>query len=107
MNGLDLDAANSSAEDESSAEDVSPEFCDFLFEKGPCHGRWKRYWYDSDNNTCKEFVYGGCDGNENNFHTKTMCETVCAKPNVSEAEELLSKVRKRGEFINVRHSDCI
>ena len=34
MNGLDLDAANSSAEDESSTEDVSPEFCDFLFEKG-------------------------------------------------------------------------
>ena len=69
--------------------------------KGPCHGRWKRYWYDSDNNTCKEFIYGGCDGNENNFHTRTMCETVCAKPNVTEAEELLSKVSKREKFRNL------
>ena len=27
-----------------------------------------------------------------------MCETVCAKPNVTEAEELLSKVRNRVEI---------
>ena len=97
MNGLDLDGAknSNSSEEDSGGEadnDVSPEFCDFLPERGPCHGRWTRYWYDSDNNTCKEFIYGGCDGNENNFHAKTMCETVCAKPNISEAEEMLSKV---------------
>ena len=45
MNGLDLDGATSNSSEEDSAaaaEDVSPEFCDFLPERGPCHGRWTR-----------------------------------------------------------------
>lgn len=38
-----------------------------------------RYHYDVDSGECKQFFYGGCDGNENNFKTKQECFTDCEK----------------------------
>ena len=63
---------------------IRPEFCDLLAEKGPCHGSWPRYYYNSDANRCEKFFYGGCNGNENNFHVKLACEAICQKPKKSE-----------------------
>lgn len=31
------------------------------------------------NGECTEFIYGGCDGNDNRFHTKEECEAFCLK----------------------------
>ena len=63
---------------------VRPEFCDLLSERGPCHGSWPRYFYNTDSNRCEQFIYGGCNGNENNFHVKLACEAICQKPKKSE-----------------------
>ena len=42
---------------------------------------FKRYYFDQDHKTCKRFTYGGCGGNNNNFHTKKACSKACkAKP---------------------------
>jgi hypothetical protein len=40
-------------------------------------------WYfdpptDSRKGECKQFVYGGCGGNANNFASKKKCEDMCA-----------------------------
>ncbi|VDM73267.1 unnamed protein product [Strongylus vulgaris] len=35
------------------------------------------YGYDPAKGECVEFVYGGCEGNENNFQTKESCEKAC------------------------------
>ena len=77
-----------SFETEESASDVRPEFCDLLPEQGPCHGEWSRYYFDVEANECMPFIYGGCDGNENNFHLKKACETICQKPSASEDQTL-------------------
>ena len=61
-----------------------PEFCDLLSERGPCHGSWPRYFYNSETDRCEKFFYGGCNGNENNFHVKMACEAICQKPKKSE-----------------------
>lgn len=61
-----------------------PEFCDLLAERGPCHGSWPRYYYNGESNRCERFFYGGCNGNENNFHVKMACEAICLKPKKSE-----------------------
>ncbi|XP_061164988.1 uncharacterized protein K04H4.2-like [Saccostrea echinata] len=46
---------------------------------GPCRGRMVRYFYNSTSNTCEQFVYGGCKGNENNFGSQKACERACSK----------------------------
>ncbi|XP_077350045.1 BPTI/Kunitz domain-containing protein-like [Lithobates pipiens] len=44
---------------------------------GPCEAYMPRYYYDQKTRTCKEFIYGGCQANGNNFLTKEDCERTC------------------------------
>uniref|UniRef100_A0A1I7V5L1 Kunitz/Bovine pancreatic trypsin inhibitor domain protein n=1 Tax=Loa loa TaxID=7209 RepID=A0A1I7V5L1_LOALO len=37
----------------------------------------QRFWYDWKSSTCKQLIYAGYGGNENNFQTKTDCEKAC------------------------------
>ena len=60
--------------------DEKPEFCRLAPEKGPCVGRWTRYFYNESRDDCSVFLYGGCDGNENNFHSILACRVICQKP---------------------------
>uniref|UniRef100_A0A0K8RF10 Putative salivary kunitz domain protein n=1 Tax=Ixodes ricinus TaxID=34613 RepID=A0A0K8RF10_IXORI len=46
-------------------------------EEGNCRARILRYYYESENDTCNPFYYGGCDGNGNNFETMEKCEKRC------------------------------
>ena len=55
--------------------------CDSEPDTGPCKAIIPRFYFDQDHNTCKRFDYGGCEGNNNNFHTKKACSKACkAKP---------------------------
>ncbi|KAK8775050.1 hypothetical protein V5799_010417, partial [Amblyomma americanum] len=44
---------------------------------GPCKGYFPRYYYDNTTKTCKQFIYGGCQGNGNNFGTLEECKNRC------------------------------
>ncbi len=54
-----------------------PEYCSLLPERGPCMGFWFRYAFNATSGKCERFRYGGCIGNENNFHSKHSCEKTC------------------------------
>jgi hypothetical protein len=43
---------------------------------GPCEGLFARYYYDPIDQTCKEFVWGGCDGVVP-FVTLAGCQALC------------------------------
>lgn len=47
---------------------------------GPCRARFVRYFYNSTSARCEEFVYGGCQKNENNFESPQECKLACEKP---------------------------
>ena len=44
---------------------------------GPCRGSFPRYYFDSDRQMCAHFIFGGCRGNRNNFHTFDDCSRTC------------------------------
>lgn len=61
--------------------DTSGQNFDFCMESrtvGPCRGAIPRYWYNTENGMCEEFLYGGCQGNSNNFETSDECMNTCS-----------------------------
>ena len=44
---------------------------------GPCRAGFKRYYYDSSSKECKQFTYGGCQGNGHIFKNKRFCHYIC------------------------------
>lgn len=54
-----------------------PEQCHQPEESGRCLAFFYRYAYNLDTRACEEFIYGGCDGNSNNFKTLEQCEHIC------------------------------
>ena len=44
---------------------------------GPCKAHYEMWYYDPEWKECEVFIYGGCDGNYNNFYTKEDCEYAC------------------------------
>lgn len=51
--------------------------CMLPVRKGVCRALIPRWSYDPKSKTCKEFKFGGCDGNSNNFSTRKQCLEMC------------------------------
>jgi hypothetical protein len=57
----------------------SSEFCYLVPDTGICRAYLKRWAFVKSDGKCKEFVYGGCNGNSNRFMTEEECLKVCGK----------------------------
>ncbi|XP_043188984.1 carboxypeptidase inhibitor SmCI-like [Amphibalanus amphitrite] len=44
---------------------------------GPCRGGKPRYFFNTESAACEFFLYGGCQGNANNFETMEECNSHC------------------------------
>ena len=44
---------------------------------GHCKAIIQRFYFNSTDGKCKEFGWGGCDPNGNNFKTEEECEQKC------------------------------
>lgn len=44
---------------------------------GPCFQYLHRYFYDRQLGQCRQFIYGGCHGNNNRFDTLVECQQYC------------------------------
>ncbi|XP_048353999.1 actinia tenebrosa protease inhibitors-like [Sphaerodactylus townsendi] len=64
---------------EEACEEISSEVCKKPPQSGKCLAYYERYYYNSTTHSCEMFVYGGCEGNNNRFHTKLECLMVCGK----------------------------
>ncbi|KAH8241116.1 male accessory gland serine protease inhibitor-like [Drosophila bipectinata] len=42
-----------------------------------CAGYVPSFSYYPEENSCKDFIYGGCGGNNNRFFAKEACESKC------------------------------
>lgn len=53
------------------------ERCRLPVRKGVCRALIPRWSFDPSTGVCREFKFGGCDGNGNNFETQRHCEEAC------------------------------
>ena len=51
--------------------------CRLAEDAGPCRAAFERYFFDKKIGQCKQFIYGGCQGNKNNFLTLKDCQMKC------------------------------
>ncbi|XP_033162682.1 papilin isoform X2 [Drosophila mauritiana] len=51
--------------------------CFLAFESGNCYDNVTRWFYNSAEGLCDEFVYTGCGGNANNYATEEECQNEC------------------------------
>ncbi|XP_015589222.1 papilin isoform X3 [Cephus cinctus] len=59
-------------------DDIDP--CDQPKEQGPCKGNFTKWYFNKDAQTCEQFTYGGCKGNNNNYPTEVACHQQCLQP---------------------------
>ncbi|KAK6183085.1 hypothetical protein SNE40_010631 [Patella caerulea] len=59
--------------------DNPDEVCNLKPIRGMCKALMPRFYYDVGDKTCKEFSYGGCGGNKNNFLRVEDCYNYCIK----------------------------
>lgn len=55
----------------------STDRCMLPVRKGVCRALIPRWSYDPATKECKEFKFGGCDGNGNNFPSQRQCMDTC------------------------------
>ncbi|KAM6174228.1 tissue factor pathway inhibitor [Erethizon dorsatum] len=69
-----------------TAEDINLEskkpvytFCAMKAQDGPCKAMIKRFFYNIFTSQCEEFIYGGCEGNQNQFQSMQECKETCIR----------------------------
>ncbi|XP_055399325.1 trophoblast Kunitz domain protein 1-like [Bubalus kerabau] len=62
---------------EEENKDSQPAFCLEPKLAGSCKNKTARYFYNAKTGCCEPFVYGGCEGNKNNFNTIDNCLKSC------------------------------
>lgn len=55
------------------------EFCFLAKEDGTCDESQLQWYYDRSDGVCKQFIYRGCDGNQNRFANRQECESRCSQ----------------------------
>uniref|UniRef100_A0A665U227 BPTI/Kunitz inhibitor domain-containing protein n=1 Tax=Echeneis naucrates TaxID=173247 RepID=A0A665U227_ECHNA len=51
--------------------------CFLRQDAGGCQNYTMMWYFDTEQNECSRFWYGGCGGNENRFKTQEECENLC------------------------------
>ena len=60
---------------------IQGSICDLPKKVGPCNASFPRYFYNQQTHQCELFIYGGCQGNENNFASESECVQNCQNMN--------------------------
>ncbi|XP_062033220.1 kunitz-type protease inhibitor 2 isoform X2 [Lepus europaeus] len=63
------------------------DLCRASQEVGRCRASIPRWWYNATAGSCQQFVYGGCEGNDNNYQSEEECLERCAGVTVSRRQD--------------------
>nr|XP_042897680.1 papilin [Parasteatoda tepidariorum] len=76
--------------------------CLMEHDTGPCRGYFPKFYYDAKTGQCTEFIYGGCDGNENRFDTKEECLKKC-----SSMQKIEKNIALNNPFFTAEVNSCL
>ncbi|XP_044525652.1 tissue factor pathway inhibitor isoform X1 [Gracilinanus agilis] len=67
--------------------------CAYKADGGPCKAMFKKFFYNIYTQRCEEFIYGGCEGNENRFESLEDCQKQCVAeyPRKTEKKKILQE----------------
>ncbi|XP_054944916.1 tissue factor pathway inhibitor isoform X1 [Physeter macrocephalus] len=54
-------------------------FCALKADDGPCKAMIKSFFFNIHTQQCEEFIYGGCEGNQNRFESLEECKEKCTR----------------------------
>ncbi|KAI9565498.1 hypothetical protein GHT06_009290 [Daphnia sinensis] len=89
-----------------ASSETIPEHCKLPADIGPCRAAKPRYHYNVTAGECQPFNFGGCRGNDNNFHTIEQCQSECTASGPAEQPLLAVEVRARKEMREEEHIRC-
>ncbi|NXN66962.1 SPIT2 inhibitor, partial [Himantopus himantopus] len=69
--------ANNFPSERECRESCRGEHCAAPRVTGPCRASFPRWYYVPVNQTCRQFIYGGCRGNKNNYQNEEECLNRC------------------------------
>lgn len=67
--------------------ETAKKVCSLEPEAGSCRGAYKRYYYIPARQSCEEFEFTGCRGNQNNFLSRDDCLSSCSQVRSSVASQ--------------------
>lgn len=56
---------------------VVPEKCLQPIPRSRCRMAIRQYWFDFNQNECRQYMYGGCNKGVNSFDTMEECNVAC------------------------------
>lgn len=77
------------------------EICNSNKIQGPCMEFQNKWYLDTETKTCKEFKYGGCLGNQNNFASKVECRNFCWEYLSNEAKSSITNDSSDGSLLPI------
>ncbi|XP_076016686.1 tissue factor pathway inhibitor a [Genypterus blacodes] len=73
----------------------TPEFCFSPVDIGPCDSKDKRFAYNPTTRKCHLFLYSGCEGNKNNFHSRRVCMKKCMNARIKHQGSKIIRIKKK------------
>nr|XP_058156500.1 tissue factor pathway inhibitor isoform X3 [Dasypus novemcinctus] len=68
-------------------------FCAMKADNGPCRAMITRFFFNIHTQQCEDFIYGGCEGNQNQFESLEECKEKC----IIDYPKEISKVKLQKE----------